>query len=119
MQLKTLLLGGMALAIGANADKMMTTTSCPWSGGCSSSGEWHNNGDEKFWVDANTGCRRPNIPAFNELCMDWVNMRGHFLVQGQNRRCISRQGADFDVGPCADTSKKCSRQWWYEVPCTW
>jgi hypothetical protein len=121
MQLQTPLLAGLALATGAAADRMLTTTSCPniGLGACNSQGEWIS-AYGNFFLDANEGCRDPpDVPGMWSICMDWGNGRAHFFFDGQAKRCLKRTGADFDVGPCADTSRHCSRQWWEEVACTW
>ncbi|KFY64055.1 hypothetical protein V496_03488 [Pseudogymnoascus sp. VKM F-4515 (FW-2607)] len=119
MQLQTLLLAGLALATGAAADRLMTTTSCPWTGRCNSSGEWIS-AFGTHWLDANEGCRDPpDVPGMTSICMDWGNGRGHFYFENQGKRCLKKTGPDFDVGPCGDTTKQCSRQWWDEVAYTW
>lgn len=118
MQLSTLLLAGLVLATGSAADKMMTTTSCPMIGACNSQGEFITDFG-RYYINANKDCRKPDIPAMTRLCMDWKKGRAHFQYKNQKKRCLKRTGPDFDVGPCRDSSKKCSRQWWYEVPCTW
>lgn len=119
MQLQTLLLASLALATGTTADRILTTTSCPWIGACYSQGEWINEQGGHYWIDANEGCRDPDVPFIWNVCMDWGNGRAHFNADGQNKRCLKKTGPDFDVGPCADSSRQCSRQWWEEVPCTW
>lgn len=120
MQLPTLLVAALVLATGSFADSMVTTTSCHViTKNCNSSGQFKTNYGNYF-IDANNGCRKPsNVPAMERICMDWNKNRGHFFFKGQNKRCLQRTGSDFDVKPCADSMKKCSRQNWKEVKCTW
>jgi hypothetical protein len=117
MQLQTLLIAGLVLATGSAADRMLTTTSCPMIGACDSRGEFITDYG-KYYIDANKDCRAPPVPSMTRLCMDWKNGRAHFVFKGQKKRCL-KKGADFDKGPCMDSSRKCSRQWWEEVRCTW
>jgi hypothetical protein len=118
MHPQALLLAGLALATGIAADRLLTTTSCPWIGACNSNGEWINDFGQHFYINANDDCRDPGIPAFEWICMDWANQRMSFKVQGQNQRCM-RKGADFDVGPCAGAGANCRRAWYDEVSCDW
>jgi hypothetical protein len=74
---------------------------------------------EFFWSNANTGCRDPKVLDINRVCMDWGKGRAHSTVPGKPKRRLRRTGADFDVGPCNNSSLRCSRQWWNEVACTW
>ncbi|KAJ8110837.1 hypothetical protein OPT61_g6418 [Boeremia exigua] len=119
MQLKALLVAGLALATGATADTVITTTACPPIGACNSKGEWINKFGDHYWFNANTGCRNPGVPNIYEVCMDWKKGRAHFLANGQNKRCLQREKPDFDVMPCGASINRCSRQRWNEVSCTW
>ncbi|USP74364.1 hypothetical protein yc1106_01638 [Curvularia clavata] len=112
MQLQTLFLAGLALATGATADRLLTTTAFPLIGACNSRGEWQaSNGNVFYNVDANEGCRNPGVPYVYNLCMDWGKGRAHWNVDNQpNKKCFLEQGSDFDVGPCAGSGLSCSRQ---------
>ncbi|OAL54791.1 hypothetical protein IQ07DRAFT_665196 [Pyrenochaeta sp. DS3sAY3a] len=109
----------LALAPLITADRLLTTSSCHWLGVCGRAGEWHNNHGGIYRIDAREGCRDIDVPYIYDFCIDWGKSRAHFYADGQSKRCLARTGADFDVGPCADTQKQCSRQWWEEVACSW
>lgn len=118
MQLHMLLLAGLALATASSAaDSLVTTTACPSVGACDSRGVFTTKYG-KYSIDANKSCRTPPVPAMTRLCMDWGKGRAHFYFKNQGKRCM-KKGPDRDVGPCGDSSKKCSRQTWDEVSCTW
>ncbi|KAH7135782.1 hypothetical protein B0J11DRAFT_169883 [Dendryphion nanum] len=119
MQIQAFFLAGLALATSAVADRLLVTTACPSIGRCSSTGEWINESGGHYWIDANEGCRDPDVPYIYNVCMDWGNGRAHFNADGQNKRCLKRTSPDLYAGPCADTSLQCYRQWWDEVPCSW
>ncbi|UKZ74919.1 hypothetical protein TrVFT333_002589 [Trichoderma virens FT-333] len=100
-----------ALSSGVTADYLNVVTNCGVFGNCGS--------EKAVWytdfgynpVDANEGCRDPNIPNMNTLCMDWGNRRGHFFFDGQGKRCIQERA----VAEYGDFSFST----WAEVVCSW
>jgi hypothetical protein len=60
-----------------------------------------------FTVDASEGCRDPpDVPGMWSLCMDWGNSRGHFMMDGQPKRCIRKQASRGTSLPSAKNKKK-------------
>jgi len=76
-------------------------------------------------VDGRSGCRsNPGPPGMTQLCLDYVNMRGHFYFQGQGKRCIwvhewyNNWCADPGVAQMVGTDV-CYSTKWIEVDCSW
>jgi hypothetical protein len=83
----------------------------------SSNALWHT-AYGAFPINANEGCRDPDVPGMTSICFDWGNGRGHFYFQGQGKRCF-RKWSDLEVGLCWDELGRCSILRWNEVACTW
>ncbi|KAK4039563.1 hypothetical protein C8A01DRAFT_16471 [Parachaetomium inaequale] len=109
MRLPTLAVLASVVPIVA-ADYMLVLTSC-LNGRCGSQG-WWTTVEDTYWVDANEGCRDPDVPSMWSLCMDWGNQRGHFFFEGQPKRCIRKVSEGW-----AEYGMTSSN--WDEVPCTW
>ncbi|KAJ4287882.1 hypothetical protein N0V88_007500 [Collariella sp. IMI 366227] len=94
MRLTTPALLTTLLATSALADSMVVYTVCTGdkgTGDCRhNQAAWYS-GFESGYIDANEGCRDPNVGSMNNLCMDWGNWRGHFYFDGQGKRCIKHK----------------------------
>ncbi|KAK4124570.1 hypothetical protein N657DRAFT_644809 [Parathielavia appendiculata] len=109
MRLRTLAVLS-CLASFATADYMIARTEC--FARCDSRASTWYTAYGSYWIDANEGCRDPpDVPAMNQICMDWGNQRGHFYFDGQSRRCIRK------TSEWAEGTRAVSR--WDEVACTW
>jgi hypothetical protein len=119
MQPKALLLAGLALVNTVTADKVLTTWSCPKIGsGCHGSGEWINDSGTHYWINADDGCRDIDVPSIKQVCFDWKGNRGHFVTDWNERRCLLKNGQEYN-GDCADSRYTCIRQWWTQTNCVW
>ncbi|KAK4122112.1 hypothetical protein N657DRAFT_646771 [Parathielavia appendiculata] len=99
------------LAATTAADYVDVTTICnSWGGGCSSYGIWHT-AYGRFDVDFNEGCRDPDVPSLNWMCIDWPNQRAHFNFDGQPKRCLVKMTEEYQ--PTIRLSR------WDEVGCYW
>ncbi|KAH6869714.1 hypothetical protein BKA70DRAFT_1131620 [Coprinopsis sp. MPI-PUGE-AT-0042] len=104
-----------ALSTGsALADHMTTYTGCPLIGACNSPGKFIT-AFGTWDVDANEGCRDPDVPGMYQLCVDWGNNRGHFFFDNQAKRCL-RQVSSTAYG-CGGGTCWCGE--WDEVGCSW
>jgi len=71
-------------------------------------GTWYGDGWSVPDVNCQGGCRDDPFPHLKHLCMDWANRRGHFVFEGQSKRCLVLTSGDDDGATD-----------WYERPCTW
>lgn len=83
----------------------------------SSQAIWHTSFGN-YETNAQDGCRNPGVPGIYEVCYDWGQARGHFLADGQNKRCF-REFKVQSTGVCADLFNPCSVRRWHEVGCDW
>ena len=123
MRLNAVALSFLALATTIVADEMTVLTYCHWTGTfCSSAWGLWRSAYGSYWIDANEGCRDPDPPGMNTICMDWGNSRAHFYFDGQGKRCLTKW-SDLGIGSCDsgdyNGSGSCSIQKWKEVACTW
>lgn len=118
MQLQSILLL-TGLAASAAADSISFQKHCSWEGTsyyCSNSAIWYTN-TSHFDVNAGDGCRNPGVPYVTQACWDWDKKRGHFLAQGQPKRCfkISHYSGVYSCG----TQTTCEDWVWSGTTCTW
>lgn len=112
MRFKSIIALLATLATTSVADHMDTYTTC--GGPCDSEGTFYAD-DGSFDVNANDGCRSTGRLA--TLCMDWGNSRGHFIFDGQSKRCLSKTSTTYVE--CGDPSQNCFTNEWDETACTW
>jgi hypothetical protein len=100
------ILGLMAVLVATvAADAMVSYTMC-LAGPCHSQRAIWYTAYGSFGVDAREGCRDTNVPAMWQLCVDWGNSRGHFMFDGQPKRCIRKQASRGMSLPSARNKKK-------------
>lgn len=80
-------------AASATADTIYTLEKCKMANDCwTVDANWVTDFDKYGPISARDGCggRVGSPPRSQYLCLDYDNRRGHFRVQGQDKRCISK-----------------------------
>ncbi|PHH80113.1 hypothetical protein CDD80_2801 [Ophiocordyceps camponoti-rufipedis] len=78
-------------------------------------GDWRTNNGAVHSINADDGCRTPNVPGMVDFCIDYRRQRLHFRFGGQKRRCMRRRNYEFkkvNAGNYEFTE-------WNEAPCDW